>query len=425
MSYAGIADELARGIDLLATPDRALPQRQRTMRTVLDTSWAQLTAEEQVMLGRLSVFQGSFTREAARVVAEMGPEHLLALRDRALLEPRGDGGRYALPELVRQYAGEQLAARPEEAAQAAVRHAVYYAAYLRGHAAALSRTLAAREAIDADSENVWAALEWAIAHGDLGLLEQMRGGLSTWYALTGRYHDWETGAGRAAARFRAALAAGEGEAKPYLRAALAVVLGHEASAVALQGQYDRAHRLVDEADTLAGVTGDVHVKAEHASAWALLLHRRGDLRAARQQLEEALALARAARAPHLEAADLWRLGVCALDAGDDPGAHGYLERALALYCALDDQLGEAMVRVYQGVLARERGDVAAAQRLFDDALAARESLYRLFSAATDGTLPAAEARPLAAWLAAAPARATPARARAAPAGPSAPTPPRS
>jgi tetratricopeptide (TPR) repeat protein len=194
----------------------------------------------------------------------------------------------------------------------------------------------------------------------------MRGGLSTWYGLTGRYHDWETGAGRAAARFRAALAAGEGKADPYLWVALGYVLGHEASAVALQGRYDHAHRLLDEADTLAGETGDVHLKAEHASVRALLLHRRGDLRAARQQLEEALALARAARAPRLEAADLWRLGLCALDAGDDPGAHAYLERALALYRALDDHLGEAAVRAYQGALARERGDIAAAQRLLDD-----------------------------------------------------------
>src|SRR5512138_2014352 len=51
-------------------------------------------------------------------------------------------------------------------------------------------------------------------------------------------------------------------------------------------------------------------------------------------------------------------------------------------------------------------DPAAAQGLFADALAVREALYRLFSAATDGALPAAEARQLAAWLAAAPARAT-------------------
>ena len=82
----------------------------------------------------------------------------------------------------------------------------------------------------AESENVWAALQWAIARGDIGLLEQMRGGLSTWYALTGWYRDWETGARRAAARFRAALAAGDGEADPYLRVALGYVLGHEASA---------------------------------------------------------------------------------------------------------------------------------------------------------------------------------------------------
>lgn len=52
-------------------------------------------------------------------------------------------------------------------------------------------------------------------------------------------------------------------------------------------------------------------------------------------------------------------------------------------------------------------DPAAAQQLFVDALAARESMYRLFSAATDGALPAEPVRQLAVWLAAVPARATP------------------
>jgi predicted RNA-binding Zn ribbon-like protein len=49
---------------------------------------------------------------------------------------------------------------------------------------------------------------------------------------------------------------------------------------------------------------------------------------------------------------------------------------------------------------------AAAQQLFADALAVRESMYRLFSAATVDAAPAAQARELAAWLAAAPPRET-------------------
>jgi len=52
-------------------------------------------------------------------------------------------------------------------------------------------------------------------------------------------------------------------------------------------------------------------------------------------------------------------------------------------------------------------DPAAAQRLFEDALAVRESLYRLFSAATDGAPPAAETKALTAWLEGAPPRASP------------------
>src|SRR4051812_49166387 len=52
-------------------------------------------------------------------------------------------------------------------------------------------------------------------------------------------------------------------------------------------------------------------------------------------------------------------------------------------------------------------DPAAARRVFAEALAVREALYRLFGAATDGALAAVEANALAACLATAPSRATP------------------
>jgi predicted RNA-binding Zn ribbon-like protein len=60
-----------------------------------------------------------------------------------------------------------------------------------------------------------------------------------------------------------------------------------------------------------------------------------------------------------------------------------------------------------GLQALHDGAPAAAQQLFADALAVRESMYHLFSAATVDATPTAPARELAAWLAAAPPPATP------------------
>ena len=100
---AELEGESGRGLDLLQTDGQDLPARQRSMRAVFDHSWDLLADRERQVLAGLSVFRGSFTLEAARQVAGASLRALRALMDRSLLQ-RAAAGRYAMHELLRQYA---------------------------------------------------------------------------------------------------------------------------------------------------------------------------------------------------------------------------------------------------------------------------------------------------------------------------------
>src|SRR5262249_21515481 len=104
LSCAEIAQEIQRNLDFLASSARDLPVRHRSVRAVFEQSWQALSAEEQQVLQRLSVFRGGFTREAAEQVASASLGMLSSLVAKSLLH-RTAAGRYDLHELVRQYMG--------------------------------------------------------------------------------------------------------------------------------------------------------------------------------------------------------------------------------------------------------------------------------------------------------------------------------
>jgi tetratricopeptide (TPR) repeat protein len=374
MSCATLADELARGIDLLTTTDRAVPKRQRSIRTVLDYAWERIPAAEQAALRQLAVFRGSFGREAAVAVAGT-PRSLLALRDSALLG--FDRERYTVHGLIRHYATEQLAARPEEEARARDRRAAYFTQFVQRHTPNLLEGPEAARVFGTEIANVQLAWEWALAGLDLGKLEVLRQGLALWYERTGAFGDWEAFCEHAIAHLRARLAATIGP-----DAALQVLLGHlyldGAAALLQQAHHGRAREWLDEAHAIAQATGALRLEGACAYQRGRLLHRLGNDHPAQQQVEMALALARATQVRRLEADSLGYLGALAGNLGDYLHARSYSERALPIYGALGDHLGEARARSHLGLTCGEQGDYAEARKHLEEALRACRTLdYRV------------------------------------------------
>jgi predicted ATPase/class 3 adenylate cyclase len=165
LSCAEIADEIEGNLDFLSTSMRDVPERHRSLRAVIDQSWTLLTGEQQATFARLSVFRGSFDREAAKVVAQADVRVLSELVAKSLVR-RPDYGRFELHELLRQYAAERLSEEPDEEAAARAAHARHYGErVLARRDEILGPSLdVARDELRREVDNLRAAGEWAIEH---------------------------------------------------------------------------------------------------------------------------------------------------------------------------------------------------------------------------------------------------------------------
>jgi predicted ATPase/DNA-binding CsgD family transcriptional regulator len=190
LSCEQIAAEIERSLDILETGARDVELRHRTVRATLDQSWNLLADAERDVLQRLSVFRGSFTREAAEYVAGASLRMLSALVDKSLLRVR-ENGRYDLQELVRQYTEEKLAGLPDEREQTCERQCDYYAEFMRQWANNIIE-LYQHQTLDKilrDIDNVRAAYRWAVKARKLDALEKFLHTLPHFFDLQDSYQE--------------------------------------------------------------------------------------------------------------------------------------------------------------------------------------------------------------------------------------------
>lgn len=118
-----------------------------------------LAQREQVIFAKLSLFRGSFSLEAAHEIAGATLLDLDILQEKSLIQ-RVAEERYAVHELLRQFASEEL----DETDALHERFATYYLTWLAGQKEGLNgRSLPqATNAIKQDENNIQQAWQWAI-----------------------------------------------------------------------------------------------------------------------------------------------------------------------------------------------------------------------------------------------------------------------
>jgi predicted ATPase/class 3 adenylate cyclase len=158
-----IADEIEGNLGFLETTMQDVPERHRSLRAAFDQSWRLLSDDERRVFSRLAAFRGSFTRDAAAAVAGAGLSELHGLVSKSLVR-RAGLGRFELHELLRQYAGERLAADQAELADARESHARFYLGMIAARAEALlgEHMMEARDELRMEVDNMRAAAEWAV-----------------------------------------------------------------------------------------------------------------------------------------------------------------------------------------------------------------------------------------------------------------------
>ncbi len=200
MSLHDLFDNLDITSPLLATPAPDHP-RHRTLLGTIQWSYDLLSPEHRALFDKLSVFSGSWTAAATRVVcAEDGAdvrvlETLTDLADRSMIvaELGQAETRYRMLSTLRDFGSDRLAAGGHTGEQRA-RHADFYVSLAETAEAGMRTADEARWAalVQADLDNLRAAHLWAIEHEDVDLAARLLAALWVYgvHRPSGEFFRW-------------------------------------------------------------------------------------------------------------------------------------------------------------------------------------------------------------------------------------------
>jgi predicted ATPase len=185
-----ILGEVERGLEILRTTLRDVPERQRSLRATFEHSWALLSEEERAVFGKLAVFRGGVREEAAMQVAGASGDTLTALVGKSLLR-RDDTGRYEMHAMVRQYAEEKLEKEVGEHEEVREQHCAYYADFLRQRERDLEgeRQQETLGEIAGEVGNVRAAWNWAVKRGEWREINRSLESVHRFYEIRGPFRE--------------------------------------------------------------------------------------------------------------------------------------------------------------------------------------------------------------------------------------------
>jgi predicted ATPase len=128
LSLEDIRAEIESDMGFLEARSQNVPDRHRSLRAVFEGSWRLLGPTAREVLPKLAVFRGGFRREAAAAVAGATLPVLVQLTDASLVSVRPDG-RYGLHALIQQFSLEALETAEDVLAETLDAHAAYYRKY--------------------------------------------------------------------------------------------------------------------------------------------------------------------------------------------------------------------------------------------------------------------------------------------------------
>jgi predicted ATPase/class 3 adenylate cyclase len=433
LSPAEMAERLGAALTPLGEGPRDAPARQRTLRATIDWSYELLTEAERRCFVRFAAFRGGATIAAAEDVTDAGLETLERLVAQSLVARRaGEAGtRLVMLETIRAYAAGRLDQSSERNA-VHERHYRHFLALATRHGSERVVMGPAHrehlERLDADVDNLHAALEWAMDRRDAERALGLVAALGEYWNLRSRY-------AYAVERCDAALALPGADAYPALRVRALVRRAHslgpvggglgmpeteEAESIAralgdplvlfdaVRFRADRenianrphlAARYADEALGLATAAGDPWgmAYAAHMKATAVTT-----IEELRERVPRAASLLAEVGNVFGLAGLFGRATSLALKLGSVADAKAFGERALGITRELDDPFDWMHAQTNVGLAALLDGDIDTARRAVRQALelsrelaiplVVGEALRGLAAVAVSGDDPARAAR---------------------------------
>lgn len=386
-----LADEMAEEDQRLAFLDDG----ERAVRTAFDLSYRRLAPDAACLFRRLVINPGPDLASAAAAVLAEEPlpqaKKVLAELLRAHMVQRAAGtDRWAMHDLVRDYARSLLASEPADEISRLGGQLRYY--YLRT-AGAAGRLIGIRRELpqvglldrhdsvtlrvaqftgradamawfEAERTNLQASVVGAASAGDTAAVTGIAGAMAGFLRSAGYFHQ-------AVAIHGAAVDA----------AAAAKDLPEQASALTDLSAALQATGRLPEATETAYHALRIYEELRDDAGQALALTELGDAQrlagrypSAIQALKRALSLYETLDDPQGRATALGSLGAAQRLTGDLPSALTSLSNALQVHVHLGDQAGQARVLTTLGAVQRETGDFAAASSSLTRALRLSQEL---------------------------------------------------
>ncbi len=351
-----IAEEISKSLDFLETEAGDVPDRQRSVRAVFEYTWALLSVDERSIFVALSVFRGGFTREAAQQVAGASLRNLANLANKSLVTPSPDTGRYAVHELLRQFAQAELEADPDRCSEVLDAHAGYYGSVADEAFELLSSADHVRlvAVMEEDIENIRVAWRHHLGKGHGAAIRTLAVGLWVVYEFRGWHHAAVSLFGEAAD----ALLPGSDDQTNVDALALSAAI--QAWFLGLVGQPDTGAATATRAiDTLRS-SDDLVAKWLANQSAALCLGYLGKADEMIERCEEGLAIAETIGHPFWAAAmKSWR-SFAAVVSGDLEMAKRLLPEGFEALTRLNEHLYLTWNLWSQGGIARSEGRFADA-----------------------------------------------------------------
>ena len=419
LSVHELAATLQQGLGPLFTGLRGAAARQQTMEAAIAWSHTLLTADEQVLFRRLAVFAGGFDSEAMlAVMASLddpdGTDGAYTKASRVLeglvrqslvqADTRRLRTRFRLLEPVRQFAWAQLT-HSGELATTRQAHVRWISGFTqeRGSKLHTPEQQIAISQIEADHDNIRAALAWSFAQGDIATVSGICTAIWRFWEIHGHIAEavgWfqrlvthgeqlppreRSNAYNLAGNFSRMRGDYQGalgffeQALPHAEAAgrtqsIAATLTNLGGAYWGLDRIAEARAAFERALVLTRETGEQVVTAQLLANLAMLMHRQGDWSESTVPLEKSLALFRALGDRWGEARVLMLLGSVAEAMDARVQVRSYLGASIAIYRELGDARGESWVLSGLGLLEWREGNTQAARTLLTTGLALARQL---------------------------------------------------
>lgn len=340
-----LRERLSHRMTLLTGGARDLPERLQTMRNAIQWSYDLLTKEEQERFHKLSIFQGSFSFEAARgvIFGESPPpddqdtllDDLSSLLDKNFLvveSSTSGNSRFRMLETIREFGMDQVR-RENMEHELRMRHLNYYARTAPTEVdLAGSRQSVFLSQINEDIANIRFAMQTALDVGGEAVNQGLVLASSTWrywmnhgQFVTGRY--WLT-----------SLLERESSGDLLIRARANNNLGN---LVFELGDHLVARRCYQTAMQMYETAGFLDGVADELNNLGLILVHEGNFEAAREAMERSLQIREKVNDRTSIPTTLCNLGDIALFEGDLEHGRTYHLQAYEIRCELENDRGIA------------------------------------------------------------------------------------